>query len=93
MSELNSQELLRHFQKGDSRAAELIFDRYVRRLLALARSGIGPKLRRRIDADDVVQSAYRSFLSTPRMTSTCWRGQAISGGFLRASHLTSCTDK
>lgn len=58
---LNSQELLRQFQKGDSQAAAAIFDRYLLRLLALARSRIGPKLRRRIDADDVVQSTYRSF--------------------------------
>jgi eukaryotic-like serine/threonine-protein kinase len=58
---LNSQELLLRFQKGDSRAAAAIFDRYVQRLLALARSRIGHKLRRRIDAEDVVQSAYRSF--------------------------------
>jgi RNA polymerase sigma factor (sigma-70 family) len=58
---LNSQELLKLFQEGRSDAATAIFDRYVARLLALARTRIGPKLKRRVDAEDVVQSAYRSF--------------------------------
>jgi eukaryotic-like serine/threonine-protein kinase len=57
----DSLELLRRWEEGDSRAAGLVFDRYVERLLALARSRIGAKLGRRIDAEDVVQSAYRSF--------------------------------
>ena len=57
----DSQELLRRWEQGDSRAARQVFDRYVERLLALARNRIGAKLGRRIDAEDVVQSAYRSF--------------------------------
>jgi len=57
----DSQELLLQWKQGDSRAAGQVFDRYVERLLALARNRIGAKLRRRIDAEDVVQSAYRSF--------------------------------
>ncbi len=61
MPSLNSQELLKLYQDGRSDAATAIFDRYVGRLLALARSRIGPKLKRRVDAEDVVQSAYRSF--------------------------------
>lgn len=61
MSELNSQELLQQYQDGHSDAATALFDRYVERLIALARRRIGPKLRRRIDAEDVIQSAYRSF--------------------------------
>src|SRR5689334_5188576 len=58
---MNSHELLRRVEAGDSRAATAIFDRYVERLLSLARARLGQKLRRRIDAEDVVQSAYRSF--------------------------------
>lgn len=61
MSRLNSQELLQMYQEGRSEAATAIFDRYVARLIALARSRIGSKLRRRVDAEDIVQSAYRSF--------------------------------
>lgn len=61
VSELSSRELLRRYQHGEGDAATAIFDRYVRRLIALARQRIGSKLRRRIDPEDVVQSAYRSF--------------------------------
>ena len=55
MSEPSSRELLKRFEAGQSAAATAIFDRYVERLLALARSKMSPKLTRRIDADDVVQ--------------------------------------
>lgn len=58
---LNSQQLLQLYQAGQSEAATAIFDRYVTRLIALARTKIGQKLKRRVDAEDVVQSAYRSF--------------------------------
>src|SRR5262249_44882145 len=61
VSRLNSRELLQSYQAGESSAAAEIFDRYVARLLGLARDRIGPRLRRRVDAEDVVQSAYRSF--------------------------------
>jgi RNA polymerase sigma factor (sigma-70 family) len=58
---LNSQQLLQLYEAGESEAATAIFDRYVTRLIALARTKIGQKLKRRVDAEDVVQSAYRSF--------------------------------
>ena len=61
MSDPKSHELLDQFLAGNSEAAAAIFDRYVERLLALARTRIGVKLRRRVDPEDVVQSAYRSF--------------------------------
>lgn len=61
MANLSSQELLRAYEDGQDDAATEIFDRYVERLLALIRKRIGPKLQRRVDAEDVAQSAYRSF--------------------------------
>ena len=61
MANLNSQQLLQMYQAGQNRAATDIFDRYVARLIALARSRIGTQLQRRIDPEDIVQSAYRSF--------------------------------
>jgi RNA polymerase sigma factor (sigma-70 family) len=57
----NSQELLLRIEAGDNAAARVLFDRYVERLVSLARTRVGARLRRRIDAEDVVQSAYRSF--------------------------------
>ncbi len=61
MNRLKSQELLQLYLEGQDEAATEIFDRYVARLIALVRSRLGPKLKRRLDAEDVVQSAYRSF--------------------------------
>ena len=61
MSHPKSHELLKQYQAGQSEAVTAIFDRYVERLIALARARIGPKLKRRVDAEDIVQSAYRSF--------------------------------
>ena len=61
MTDLKSHELLSQYQNGHSEAATAIFDRYIERLIALARSRIGSKLQRRLDAEDIVQSAYCSF--------------------------------
>jgi RNA polymerase sigma factor (sigma-70 family) len=61
VSTLNSRELLRLYQDGHSEAATLIFERYASRLISLARAHMAAKLKRRVDPEDVVQSAYRSF--------------------------------
>jgi eukaryotic-like serine/threonine-protein kinase len=57
----SSYELLRRTRRGDPIAASELVQRYTERLLALARSRLSRKLARRIDAEDVLQSAYRSF--------------------------------
>jgi DNA-directed RNA polymerase specialized sigma24 family protein len=62
----SSAELLDRYERGDSAAADQLFARYADRLLALARSRLSAKLARRIDADDVVQSTYRSFFARAR---------------------------
>ena len=53
--------LLKRWMEGDQEAADEIVDRYLSRLTALARTRLSPKMRRRVDPEDVVQSAYRSF--------------------------------
>ncbi len=63
---MNSRELFRRYLAGEEDAATDIYDRYVRRLLALARSRLGRQLQSRFDADDVVQSAYQSFFLRAR---------------------------
>jgi RNA polymerase sigma factor (sigma-70 family) len=45
-----------------NRAAQLIWERYFSRLLTLARDNLGPRIRRRADEEDVLQSMYRSFI-------------------------------
>ena len=57
----DSIELLTRFRENDIQAADELFHKYVMRLTALVRARIAPKLARRIDPEDVVQSAYRSF--------------------------------
>jgi RNA polymerase sigma-70 factor (ECF subfamily) len=54
-------DLIGRLREGDDRAAQQVFSRYVPRLVALARSQIDAKLRHKLDPEDVVQSAFRSF--------------------------------
>jgi len=61
-----SHQLLERVKSGDERAAGELYDRYVGRLLALTEQRISNKLGRRLDAEDVLQSAYRSFFAGAR---------------------------
>ncbi len=66
MDGASSAELLARWRDGDQRAADALFERYVAQLVALTRSRLPQKLARRFDAEDVVQSAYRSFFDKAR---------------------------
>jgi RNA polymerase sigma factor (sigma-70 family) len=57
----DSRHLLERLEAGDSGAATTIHNRYVERLIALARQRLSQKLAARLDPEDIVQSAYRSF--------------------------------
>lgn len=59
----NGKDLLARWQAGDQQAAEELFHRYADRLIALARGRLSAKLAGRVDPEDVVQSAYRSFFA------------------------------
>jgi len=59
-------DLVTRYQSGDEEAARLLFDRYVRRLLAFARRRLSPKLAPRLDPEDIIQSAYQSFFVRAR---------------------------
>ncbi|MEL7499203.1 MAG: sigma-70 family RNA polymerase sigma factor [Planctomycetota bacterium] len=61
MSDEQSIDLLQRWRNGDDSAATEIFERYVNRLCALARTRLSNRMQRRVEAEDVVQSAYRSF--------------------------------
>ena len=62
----SDERLLGRLQAGDERAADEVFHRYVERLTALARARLSQRLAARLDADDVVMSAYRSFFIRAR---------------------------
>lgn len=59
----SSRLLLDQFRDGESTAAAQILDRYVARLVGLVRRRMSPVLQRRVDPEDVVQSALRSFFT------------------------------
>ncbi len=54
-------ELVARWRTGDEEAARLLFDRYVERLVTLARKRISNRLAARVDPDDIVQSVFRTF--------------------------------
>ena len=58
--------LLARWRQGDELAADELHARYTARLVSLLRSRISPKLRRRTDPDDILQSMYRSFFVRAR---------------------------
>ena len=66
MLECESQQLLERVRSGDKDAAEELFERYVDRLIELARKRLSPRLARRLDPEDIVQSACRSFFRLAR---------------------------
>ena len=61
-----SMVLLGRYRSGDDAAASAIFERYVSRLIGLARARMSERLSQRVDPEDVVQSVYRSFFCKAR---------------------------
>jgi RNA polymerase sigma-70 factor (ECF subfamily) len=59
--ELPFEELMRRLRAGDQEAATLVFNRFTQRLIALARSRLDQRMRQKLDPEDVVNSAYKSF--------------------------------
>jgi RNA polymerase sigma-70 factor (ECF subfamily) len=62
----SDQELIARFKAGSESAATELFDRYCERLMCLARRRIGQRMASRIDPEDVIQSAFRTFFSRVR---------------------------
>jgi RNA polymerase sigma-70 factor (ECF subfamily) len=55
--------LLELLRAGDQTAANQVFHAYVRGLLHLAKMHLSQRLARRVDPEDIVQSAFRTFFS------------------------------
>ena len=66
MDNEHSADLLALWRQGNQEAAAALFRRYAAQLVALARGRLSAKLAQRIDPEDVVQSAYRSFFADTR---------------------------
>ena len=61
-----SGELFARYRDGDDTAADELFHRYANRLIALARTRLSSKLAQRLDPEDIIQSAFRSFFLRAR---------------------------
>src|SRR5271156_4863230 len=66
MNQRADDSLMACWREGDQQAAADLFRRYASRLIALVRSRLSSKLPCRIDPEDVVLSAYRSFFGDAR---------------------------
>jgi RNA polymerase sigma-70 factor (ECF subfamily) len=64
--DLSDSSLLHRFQRGNDDAATQLYHRYANRLRALARMKCSSQLSRRVDADDIVQSVFRTFFRGAR---------------------------
>lgn len=64
--EPTDQELVRQFREGDQDAATHLYVRYAHRLRALTRKQVSAELARCVDAEDVVQSIFRTFFRRVR---------------------------
>ena len=58
---LSDADLLNRFQSGDRGAATEIYTRYAERLVQLAKKQSSEQLAARVDAEDIVQSVFRTF--------------------------------
>jgi RNA polymerase sigma-70 factor, ECF subfamily len=58
---ITDSSLVRRFQSGDGDAATKLYKRYAQRLHRLAQRNTGSDLAARFDAEDVVQSVFRTF--------------------------------
>lgn len=62
MSEHDSfAELMTQLRAGDDTAAARLFHQFHQRLRALAHKRLAPRIRQKVDPDDVLQSVYKSF--------------------------------
>jgi RNA polymerase sigma-70 factor (ECF subfamily) len=53
--------LMARLRQGDEAAAAEVFLRFARRLIALAERHLGAQVRAKVDAEDVLQSVFKSF--------------------------------
>jgi RNA polymerase sigma factor (sigma-70 family) len=72
----DDRELVEKFKAGSESAATELFDRYCEKLMGLARRRIGQRMVSRIDPEDVIQSAFRTFFSRVRNDEFTFEGQS-----------------
>jgi RNA polymerase sigma-70 factor (ECF subfamily) len=86
-------EFLSRLQARDDAAAQELFGRFTHQLIALARRHIAGGLRHKVDAEDVVQSAYKSFFfryGTGKLDLLSWNSL---WGLLALIAVRKCADR
>jgi RNA polymerase sigma factor (sigma-70 family) len=58
---VDDRDLVAQYKAGSQSAAGELFDRYCEKLMRLARRRIGQRMTSRVDPEDVIQSAFRTF--------------------------------
>ena len=81
------------FAEDEDAAAREVFDRYAGRLIALARRRFEPRLACRVDPEDVVQSAFKSFFVRHRDGKFEVSGWRNVWGLLIRITLRKCADR
>lgn len=66
MNESETVQIFNRMKNGDDEAAREVFERYLIRLVGVARKRLSEKLAQKVDPEDVVQSAFRSFFVRAR---------------------------
>jgi RNA polymerase sigma-70 factor (ECF subfamily) len=86
-------DLMERLQSGEDAAAREIFERFAHRLAALARRRFGAHLRHKLDSEDVVQSAYKSFFLRHREGRLRVESWDSLWGLLVLITLRKCSDR
>ena len=94
MSPLDSFAALMHRLKaGEDGAARVVFERFAARLIGLARKSLDGKLLQKVDPEDVVQSAYKSFFVGQREAEWAFGGWDGLWGMLTLITLRKCAER
>jgi RNA polymerase sigma-70 factor (ECF subfamily) len=70
-------DVMARLRAGDDNAAAQVFRRFTHRLIALARAHLDSRVRQKVDPEDVLQSAYKSFFlrcEQERLSAENWDG-------------------
>lgn len=73
---LDDRDLIAAYKAGSESAARKLFDRYCEKLMRLAQRRIGPRMASRIDPEDAVQSAFRTFFDRVKNDQFTFEGES-----------------
>ena len=71
----DDRDLIAAFKAGSETAARDLFDRYCEKLMRLAKRRIGQRMTSRVDPEDVIQSAFRTFFVHVRNDEFTFEGE------------------